>query len=231
MALSPLRIAGIATLFVAFFLSFLVSISLPTIRTLEFARITLPNAKFLSSNGNISFFQEVRFGIWAFCQYDTDGKRQCSPTGHGYTWFGISSINQSGRITGILVQPLKASWTRGLAIHPVATAFAFIAFCLVFTKRTLLPLLFTALAAVLTLLAFAVDIALYAEVHHLVANVQNQGAVSTTGPGFWLTFVSLILLIVAGVTNLISHRNEAYPEYPSYPMSSAKPSWLGFLKK
>lgn len=37
---SPLRIAGIAILFCAFFLGFLVSISLPTIRALEIARVT-----------------------------------------------------------------------------------------------------------------------------------------------------------------------------------------------
>ncbi|KAF9074353.1 hypothetical protein BDP27DRAFT_1390542 [Rhodocollybia butyracea] len=229
MALSKLRIAGITMLFIAFFLSFLASISLPTIRALDIARITDPLP---IPNGAPSIgVREARFGIWSFCEYFNSGSVQCNPTGHGYTWPGLTTSPNS---QAIAVQPLQASWTRGLAIHPVATAFAFIGFCLVFTTHTFWTLLVTALAALLTLLAFAVDIALYAKVHNLIKDVQVEGIHiydSKTGAGFWLTFVSLILLIIAGVVNLISHRSESYPAYPSYPMSSSKPSWLGFLKK
>ncbi|KAF5349075.1 hypothetical protein D9757_012195 [Collybiopsis confluens] len=112
-----------------------------------------------------------------------------------------------------------------------ASGFAFIAFCLVFTKHTLVTLFMTAIAAVLTLLAYAVDIAMYAELHHLLSDVPNNAIESKTGPGFWLTMVSLILLVVAGVVNLIGHRQEAYSDYPSYPMANAKSSWVRFLKK
>ncbi|KIK66358.1 hypothetical protein GYMLUDRAFT_38167 [Collybiopsis luxurians FD-317 M1] len=228
--MTPLRTTGIVILFIAFFLSFLVSISLPTIRTLEIAQVVNPNPELAKQLQVPNAFTEIRFGIWAYCAEFVAGGHQCSPTGHGYTVPPLIWIDLSNQQVGN-TEPLAASWTRGLAIHPVATGFAFIAFCLVFTKRTLVTLLMTALAAVLTLLAYAVDIAMYAELHHLLSDVPEHAIESKTGPGFWLTLVSLILLIVAGVMNLINHRQDAYPDYPSYPMSNAKSSWLSFLKR
>ncbi|KAF5349073.1 hypothetical protein D9757_008119 [Collybiopsis confluens] len=222
--MTPLRISGIVLLFIAFFLNFLVSISLPTISTLEIAQVVVANPE-LAKQDKFGFLT-IRYGIWAYCAYAAAGGHACSPTGHGYMGPPLGWFTETGQ-TGI-VDPLAASWTRGLAIHPVASGFAFIAFCLVFTKHTLVTSLMTALAAVLTLLAYAVDIAMYAELHHLLSDVPEHAIQSRTGPGFWLTLVSLVLLIVAGVINLISHRKEGYP---SYPMSDVKSSWLRFFKR
>ena len=99
------------------------------------------------------------------------------------------------------------SWTRGLAIHPVgksptldtidfpetklilcpiATGVTFIAFLLSLSSHvtvTLLASLTSFLAAVLTLIAFAVDIALYAFLKHEVGKLSGVSSNTDTAPG------------------------------------------------
>ncbi|KAF5349060.1 hypothetical protein D9757_012194 [Collybiopsis confluens] len=58
--MTPLRIAGIIILFVAFFFDFLVSISLPTIRTLEIAQVTIPIANQTAGSNQVTAELEIR---------------------------------------------------------------------------------------------------------------------------------------------------------------------------
>lgn len=76
------------------------------------------------------------------------------------------------------------------------------------------------LAALLTLVAFAIDIALLALVKHAVNDI-GVGAKSETAPGFWLTFVSLILLLLGGCTVCFGRRKERMSSsYTNYPMQT-----------
>jgi len=151
----------------------------------------------------------------AFCYYDTDGHRTCSPIGHGYTVQVESPLNQQ-------IVTIGASWTRGLAVHPIATAAAFVAFVLAFAKQpslTLAASLTAFFAALMTLIAFSIDIALYAYVNHEMEKLGGVTAGSVTGPGFWLTFISLILLLVAGCTVCFGRRSDGMSDSSSsFPM-------------
>lgn len=125
-----------------------------------------------------------------------------SEIGHAYT-FEIDRDLQKSKVAIV-----KASWTRGLAVHPVgmlhfllfitaaiqsdhkiitpiATAAIFIALLLSFSTHltaTLLASLMSFLAALLTLIAFAIDIALFALVRHAM-NGLDIGANTNTAPG------------------------------------------------
>ncbi|KAJ7635496.1 hypothetical protein DFH06DRAFT_675535 [Mycena polygramma] len=109
-------LSGMAFLFCALVLSFLSSISLPYLPALDFTRVKFAKGFFSGSDT----LQEVRWGIWGPCVYDGNDHRTCVHTGHGYT---IPIRTLDGQEVDI-----GASWTRGLAIHPVATAVVAIAF-------------------------------------------------------------------------------------------------------
>lgn len=213
-------IPGIVFLGCAFVLLLLVSVSLPFINTMDFVRVHFSGV--VQGNGNN--LVEARWGIWAPCWYDQRDDRTCLSSGHGYT-FGIT-------VSGVSVV-IGSSWTQGLAIHPVACVVTFIAFLMSFSQHITVTLAasFTAfLAATLTLIAFAVDIALYAFVHHEMGNLPNISENTNTGPGFWLTFVSLILLLLGACTVCFGRRKDRMANsYPSYPMSTTKTG--GFLSR
>jgi len=214
-------IPGIVFLFCAFALSLLVSISLPYINTMDIVRVHSLGT--VVGNGDV--ITEARFGIWAPCTYDIKGDRTCGPAGHGYS-FGFKNPDDLTVIIG-------SSWTQGLAIHPVACVVTFIAFLMSFSQHitvTLMASLTAFLAATLMLIAFAVDIALYAFVHHELGNLPNVNEDTKTGPGFWLTFVSLILLLLGACTVCFGRRKDRMANsYPSYPMSTTKTG--GFLSR
>ncbi|KAI3612762.1 hypothetical protein WG66_014751 [Moniliophthora roreri] len=167
----------------------------------------------------------------AQCTYQRDDTRICADTHHGYSL----SIFNIARDSGVNI---GGSWTRGLAIHPVATAVTFVAFLFSFSTHvtvTLISSLLSFLAALLTLIAFCADIALYAFVHHEAKKVNDIEADTNTAPGFWLTFASLILLLLAGCTVCFGRRRDRMSGASSYPpMSNAstkKPFWQRFRKE
>ena len=142
---STLHLSGIALLFCAFFLSFLVSISLPYIRTMDIVRVHSPNSLFQGAQGDDLVEVRVRLASFSFliplwytptdgylvsspticigcliffrtvCGYDSDGEPTCPKSGHGYEML-FGVINRSGSIATTII---GSSWTRGLAIHPV----------------------------------------------------------------------------------------------------------------
>lgn len=131
----------------------------------------------------------------AYCsEAATDGNTICLKTGHGYS-VPVHSSNNAINI--------GANWTHGLAIHPVGTLIlrydtvhtsnphiracgvAFIALLLSLSTHitvTLLASIASFLAAIITLIAFAIDIALYAYVKHEMKKL-NAGDNTLTGPG------------------------------------------------
>jgi ABC-type nickel/cobalt efflux system permease component RcnA len=73
---------------------------------------------------------------------------------------------------------------------------------------TLIASLLSFLAALLTLIAFAIDIALFAFVKHEVGTLNNSDFNTNTAPAFWMTFVSFILLLLAGCTVCFGRRRQ-----------------------
>jgi len=144
---------------------------------------------------------QLRLGIWGYC-VDMSSGRTCYKTGHGYS---VTVTNgQNAEVT------IGSSWTRGLAVLPVAACVAFIAFLLSMSQHitiTLVASLVSFLAALLTLVAFAINIALFVYVKHELGTL-NISETTITGPGFWLTFVSLLLLLLAGCTVCFGRRRD-----------------------
>jgi hypothetical protein len=217
-------IPGVIFIFCALVLNFLVSISLPFLPALDIARTHFGAAK------NSQGLTEIRFGIWAPCYYDSHEDRTCLKTSHGYN-ITITSEDKSQ------VAVVNASWTRGLAVHPVATAATLVAFFLALSTHitvTLLASLVSFLAAILTLIAFAIDIALFALVGHEMDRL-GAGITTKTGPGFWMTFVSLILLLLAGCTVCFGRRRDrlsSATNTTTYPTTTeSKPAfWQRFRR-
>jgi len=215
---------SVVFLIAAFVLSFLTSISLPFLPPLDITRThteldTIPG---LPSNIKALLTSEIRFGIWAACEYDFNDKRTCGPTGHGYEVHFIDPSADS-QITTI-----SSSWTRGLAVHPVATGATFIALVLAFTGHTIATFFVSFLAAFLTLIAFAIDIALFAFVRHEVNKIAHGFYATHAGPGFWMTLVSFVLLIAAGCTVCFGHRKERMGKETSIPMANV---WSRFRNR
>ncbi|KAJ3481103.1 hypothetical protein NLI96_g7888 [Meripilus lineatus] len=220
------HIPGIVFLFFAFVLLFLVSISLPYLTAIDFVRVHAQTGGSLGTSTDANAIDELRFGSWASCSYAVNGGRTCLPAGHGYS---TKLGDQSGNI--ITIGP---SWTRGLAIHPVCAGVTLIAFGLSLSTHLTLRLcasLVSFLAATLTLIAFAIDIALYAYVKHQMGKLSGAKLDTDTAPAFWMTFVSLILLLLAGTTVCFGRRKDKMDGATSYPMSSTKKSWVGGLFK
>jgi len=194
-------VPGTVLLSLAFILSLIVSISLPSLTALDFARSHFDGNLAPPGSKNAEIMREIRFGIWGYCVYGTKGDRTCIDPGHGYA---VELVSLSSIVT------IGPGATRGLAVHPVAAVVTFIAFLFSFSSHVMLALLATFLsflAAFLTLIAFGIDISLFVilrnRVHSLGNNVEGHTFV---GPGTWITLVTLILLLVAGATGWIGRR-------------------------
>ncbi|KAH8102707.1 actin cortical patch SUR7/pH-response regulator pali [Cristinia sonorae] len=219
------HIPGVVFLFIAFVLLFLVSISLPYLTALDFTRIHF-NEGAPSTGATGGSVTELRFGTWAYCFYETSGERTCSPTGNAYAATVYNNQDRDSFVT------IGSSWTRGLAVHPVATGVTFIAFLLSLSSHvtfTLLASLTSFLAALITLVAFAIDIALYAYVKHQMGKLDGVRTNTNTAPAFWMTFVSFILLCLAGCTVCFGRRRDRMAGATSYPVST-KGSWRDRLR-
>ncbi|KIY67387.1 hypothetical protein CYLTODRAFT_376171 [Cylindrobasidium torrendii FP15055 ss-10] len=222
-------IPGIAFLFIALVLNFLTSISLPYLTALDIARSSFNEGVQVQGTTKCSIFGMPNIACRADCRYDEHGDRTCASAHSSYSVF----LQNSDRTETV---DIGASWTRGLAIHPVATGVTFIAFALSFSTHitvTLFSSLISFLAAALTLIAFAVDIALFAYLKHQLKKLNNVNAHTRPGPGFWLTLVAFVMLLLAGCTVCFGRRKQRMAgaaSYPSYPMKDTKTGG-GFLSR
>ncbi|KAJ6620210.1 hypothetical protein B0H10DRAFT_2023131 [Mycena sp. CBHHK59/15] len=215
-------VAGIVFLFFALILSLLASISLPFLPALDFVRVNFANAP-----RSADIMSQLRFGIWAPCYYDGNGQRSCVFGGHGYS-FRITSFDLKQSVL------IGSSWTRGLAIHPVAAVFTAVAFGFACSKSDRAPVIATLasfVAAFLMAIAFIVDIALYAFVKQQIGKLPNPGN-TVASSAFWMTFVSLILLVMSGCTVCFGRRRDIGAGSPSYPtLSSSSGGILARFRK
>jgi hypothetical protein len=216
-------IPGAFFLFAAFVLLFITSISLPYLPALDFARTHFGSDLRVPNVENANALNQIRFGIWAPCFFDSSDTRTCPRTGLAYN---LQVQGQSDTVN------IASSWTRGLAIHPVAAGVTFIAFLLSLSTHvtvTLVASLVSFLAALITLIAFACDIALFAWTKHQFNKLDGSNPRTITGPGFWLTFVSFILLLLAGCTVCFGRRRDRMSgATPTY--ATKKPFWSRFRR-
>ncbi|KAJ7455782.1 hypothetical protein FB451DRAFT_638519 [Mycena latifolia] len=207
-------IAGIACLSLALLFNLLTSISLPTSPGIDIVRINLQPGS-----------QQLRLGIWGVCEYNTGQVPPCTHLGSGYP-----VIVRAGDAP-LVVTP---SWTRGLAIQPfvlILNALALGIACFKHEKGPILAALASLVAAFFTLMAFIINIVLYAQVNHLYGEaVKGTGFQLTVIPSvaIWLTLVSLLLILFGGGTMFLGHRKNCAADGSSYAMTS-KPGILGRL--
>jgi len=184
-------------------------VSLPYLPAIDFVRSHVESGNVAVANGQGAItstsISQLRFGLWSYCAVQSSsGNRDCSTTGYAYS----VSVRDSSSDDSVTI---GSSWTRGLAVHPVAAIISFVALLLSFSTHitvTLFASLVSFLAAVLALIAFAVDIALFAYVKHQVGTLNNSTFTTNTAPAFWMTFVSFILLILAGCTVCFGRRRQ-----------------------
>jgi len=219
-------VPGVFFLFSAFVLLFITSVSLPYLSAMDITR-THFEAGSVAAPGSSSSISQIRFGIWTYCFKSASlSSTTCGPTGYAYS-VGIQGGSNSYITIG-------SNWTRGLAVHPVATVVTFVALLFSFSTHITLSLIASLLAflsAALTLIAFAIDIALYAYVKHEMKKLVGVSDVTLTGPGFWLTFTSFVLLLLAGCTVCFGRRRERMSNAStSYPMRT-KPGLFGRFRR
>jgi len=212
-------IPGAVILGIAFLLSLLVSISLPYVRVFDIVRVNFDNSGGTGSdNDHITKF---RWGIWGFCrQIAGSGNWDCTSTGYGYS-------------TDISGQQIGTSWTRGLVIHPIAAAAILVAWLLSFSTHltvSLVAALVSLLGAVLTLIAFAIDIALLAFIKSKMNNISGVSEHTMPGPAFYMTLVVLVITSVAGCTVCFCRNRHRDHDTESYKLSSRKPWYHKFRR-
>jgi len=192
---------GTVLLFCAFLLSLIVSVSLPALPLLDIVRCHFTGDAPPRVSTDTESIKEIRFGIWAYCIYDSQsGHRTCINPGHGYT---VQLESTSDAIT------IGAGATRGLVVHSAAAGATFIALLLSLSSRVTLAMFASFLsfiAALLTLIAIAIDITLYTIVHNRVHNLDGVRVRSVVAPGVWITLASLVLLLMAGYTGWLGRR-------------------------
>ncbi|CAK9786484.1 pali-domain-containing protein [Cutaneotrichosporon oleaginosum] len=181
-------------LLVACVLLILASVSTPIINSLTLMTVHEP------------VFAQI--GAFGYCLQNT-----CSGTKLGYDLTGLTnrlSLGQSTQGTGVIdgvsdsaAKSLTAV-TKGLILHPIAAAFAFLAMitaCAADKIGYLFASLLALLAFLSALAAMLIDFVAFAMVKN---NIGDAGGRANYGTGTWLTLVATILLLIAMLTSLVS---------------------------
>jgi ABC-type multidrug transport system fused ATPase/permease subunit len=219
---------GLILLIVTFVLQVLISVSLPFI-----PQLNVVNVKFTSHGGSNAAnlptvsdvsgdISQLRLGIWGYCgEIDSTGDNSCINAGSAY---GVGVHRHDNEETA----NIHPSWTRGLVVHPIAAVATFIALIFALSHNLVMILiasLFCLFAALLTLIAFAIDIALFVLTKNSVGDLSNTDANTDFGPAFWLTLVSFILLLVSSVTTCVHRRIRQKRAGPTVVTESKRPFW------
>jgi len=187
--------------FCALVLNILVSTA-PIIPSLDITARTHFNDSGSEVFDNSQGLTSIRFGIWAPCKYDANG-RACRQNNPGYNVVVTGSDNSTAVIS--------PSLTRALVLHPIAGAASI--FALFFTiipkcQITIVSLVLTFLAALATLIAFVIDIAFFVIVQKTMKIFGPAVTTSIAAPGFWMTLASFGLLVLAFCTISVGRRRD-----------------------
>ncbi|KZP24754.1 pali-domain-containing protein [Athelia psychrophila] len=187
-------------LFISFLLLLLVTLSVPIARTIYlFDIIANVGSSLLSSGASGS----VKFGVFGYClsgvdvsvfgsQHNTSA--ECSKPHLGYTF--DQALGNALHISGY-ENLISRALTAALVLHPIACGLTFLALLmsLFMTKRgqtgaSRVASLFTLgsgiLAALITTIAFFIDVGLVASVRHKVRNDTNGDVTLNWGNAVWM---------------------------------------------
>jgi len=231
-------IPGVVFLLAATVLSAIAAVSLPYLSVIDIARVHIKSGDVGSGSGGAIPIDQIRFGVWGVCYYNAgNGDKTCTPAENAYK-VGVSTTGGNG---GVII---GRSWTRGLAVHPVAAGVTFLALLASLSTHITVQLiasLLAFLASLLTLIAFAIDIALYAYVKHKMNDLPNVKTTTNTAPAFWLTFAAFLLTAFAGCTVCFGRRRErmynattspsTYPANTTTATSGGRFGWLSRFRR
>ncbi|CCL99812.1 uncharacterized protein FIBRA_01836 [Fibroporia radiculosa] len=232
-----LHIPGVFFLFCALVLLCLVSISLPFLPALDIARVraSQSGASFVTdvsveavvglrvmatAAGNVlmSLFRvKGSLFVWSL---DRTVRMYCCKLRSPYS----ISVYNSGGNSSLTIEP---PWTRGLAVHPIATGVTLIALllsCFTHAFFIFLTTLTAFIASLLAFIAFAADIALYAHLKHEMDGLSDIELTTDAEAAFWMTFVSFVLLCLAGFMICLGRRRDRMAGATNYAMPSSKTS-------
>lgn len=227
---------ALAVSFVSMVLLVLVTISTPTTLSddtqFDFVRSSnldgiVDRSDGANSNRSIG---GAKFGTWGYCTA-TNGTSDyaCFKKSHGYSvTFGISAQEQETAARSDVT--IGSSWTRGLAVHVVAFVASIVGLVLTAVPKQVIRLaamIVNALSALLALIAFAIDIALYVYVQRQMNKIAP--AKTMPGPAFYMALIAIPLALVATAFNYLNWRSESLDhfsvhgnDYPLAPASSDK---------
>jgi len=210
---------------IAFLLLLLVSVSVPIAKTIYlFKLIANVSSGILKSGASGS----VKFGVWGYCfsgvdvsvfgtQHDTAAT--CSKAKLGYTF--DSTVSNALHVSGY-ENTISHALTAALVLHPLSCALTFVALVvsLAMFRRgssggsrliSLLTLGVASLAALLTTIAFFVDIGLVASVRHKIKNETNGDLQLNWGNAVWMVLGAALALwasLVGACAGICFGRND-----------------------
>ncbi|KAK4699852.1 hypothetical protein P7C70_g6406, partial [Phenoliferia sp. Uapishka_3] len=119
-----------------------------------------------------------------------------------------------------------------LILNPIAAGITFLAFLVAIGTHVILGVLGSALAFLaflVTLVALALDLALFIEAHH---RIKNQGGTAKYGSALWLVVAALGLQLIAAMTVCFTRndsrkkRNNDHIEATPVPVNNGKGGWF-----
>ncbi|GAK65616.1 pali-domain-containing protein [Moesziomyces antarcticus] len=207
---------ALAVSFVSMVLLVLVTISTPTTLSdstpFDFVRSSrLDGIVDLSPGSNDKRpLGALKFGTWGYCSaLNGTDNYACFKHSHGYSaTFGINPNTTATAARDSVT--IGASWTRGLAVHVVAFVAAIAGLVLTAIPKQPVRLAATvvnAVAALLALIAFCIDIALFVYVQKQMKKVADSPK-SMPGPAFYMALIAIPIAIIATALTFLNWRSE-----------------------
>lgn len=196
-------------LFIAFLLLLLLSLSVPIIKTIYLFHLSVRASSSLLHSGVTA---GVKFGVWGYCTDNTDtsvfginhsSNGHCSKPSLGYTF--DDSIAEALHVSG-LENLISHTLTAALVLHPVACALTFISLIVSLSMlrrgydgtvsriSSIVTLVFTSLAAIITTIVFLIDVSFVAIVHNKVKKDTDNDLQLNWGNAVWMVLGAAIAL-------------------------------------
>jgi hypothetical protein len=189
--------------FIAFWFLLLVSISVPTVKSIYLFYLTTVSS---------SIPLRINFGVWGYCipavQYHIVGVSRvttayCSPPHLGWTF--DSKVANYLSVSRTLENAITTATTIALVLNPIATGLTFLTFVLslllLCAKQgtpqrigSIVVLICCILAVTLTTIAFLVDIIVTSILRNKVSDATDGLVFVNYGNAIWLTLVATIAL-------------------------------------
>ncbi|SJX63709.1 uncharacterized protein SRS1_14459 [Sporisorium reilianum f. sp. reilianum] len=210
-------IPALAVSFVSMVLLVLITISTPTTLSdstpFDFVRTSrLGGIVDLSPGSNEKRpIGGAKFGTWGYCTaLDGTSRYACFKHSHGYAvQFGINpNTTATAARDGVSI---GSSWTRGLAVHVVAFVAALAGLVLTAVPKQavrLAALVVNSVAALLALVAFAIDIALFVYVQRQMKKVADAPK-TMPGPAFYMALIAIPIAVIAALFSGLNWKSES----------------------